>query len=174
MQMELILLKNVKNLGKIGEITRVAMGYARYLLRQKIALRATDANKADFNVQREHWETLNTQHKEEAQSLALLLNDKAFVLVRQAGETGHLYGSVSGRDVADVLIGEGFQVERTMVVLPQPIKTIGIHEVAMELHTDVKSKIYVIISKSLEEGETQRKSLESESQKAPVPALPEA
>ena len=159
MQMELILLKNIKNLGRVGDVAQVAMGYGRYLLRQQAALRATADNKETFHAQRGHWEKLNLAQKADAQKLADALDDKIFVLVRQAGEAGHLYGSVSSRDVAELLAGEGFKIHRTMVLMPHPFKTIGVHDVSLDLHTDVKTQVRLIIAKSLDEAEVQKKKL---------------
>jgi large subunit ribosomal protein L9 len=159
MQMELILLKNVKSLGRLGETVRVAMGYGRHLLREKMALRANAENTTLFQGQKAQWEALNLQHKLDAETLATLLNGKVLILVRQAGEAGHLYGSVSARDVADGLVQQGFVVDRSAVALSQPIKTIGVHPIPLELHADVRTQIHVVVAKSLEEGEIQKKKL---------------
>jgi len=159
MQMELILLKNVRTLGRIGETVRVAMGYGRYLLRQQAALRASEDSKASFQIQKEQLEALNLQHKADAQTLASVLEGKIFILVRQAGEAGHLYGSVSARDIADVLAQDGFSIGRDGVALLHPIKTIGAHKVNLALHADVQTHVHIIVAKSLDEAETQRRKL---------------
>ncbi len=172
MQMELILLKAVKNLGKTGDSARVAMGYGRYLLRQKWALRATAENRENFQAERQHWETLNLRHKEEAEDLATHLEGKIFLLIRQSGETGHLYGSVSTRDIADVMLSEGFKVDRTMVHLPHPIKMIGTHTLSLELHPEVHTSVHVLVAKTEEEGASHKAALEASLMKKDSPQTP--
>ena len=170
MQMELVLLKNVRNLGKMGDIARVAMGYGRYLLRQNVALRSTKENRDHFEAQRSHWEQLDLAHKEEAETLATLLNKKVFSLVRQAGESGHLYGSVSAKDIFDLLKAVGFPVPRNAVSLPHPLKTLGHHSVTLDLHADVFSDICIVIAKTAEEAALQKAVLEKASKPQDVPS----
>src|ERR1700722_14516185 len=135
--MEVILLERVAKLGQMGDTVRVKDGYARnFLLPGGKALRATTANKARFEDQRAQLETRNLESKGEAAGVAERLNGQSFIIVRQAGETGHLYGSVSPRDIADAVTAGGFSANRNQVALRAPIKTIGLHEVPIHLHPE--------------------------------------
>lgn len=147
--MQVILLERVPRLGQMGEVVRVRDGYARnFLLPQGKALRATKDNAKRFESERAQLEARNLDRKNEAASVAEKLDGKSFVVVRQAGETGQLYGSVNARDVADILTAGGFSVGRAQVVLNQPIKTIGLHAVAIALHPEVRSTVTINVARS--------------------------
>lgn len=154
--MDIILLERIENLGTIGDVVTVKDGYARnYLLPQKKALRANEANKKKFEAQRAQLEARNLERKSEAEKIAELLDGKSFVVVRSAGETGQLYGSVSTRDIADLLSDEGFSVARNQVLLNHPIKTIGLANVAIALHPEVEVTVTLNVARSPEEAERQ-------------------
>jgi large subunit ribosomal protein L9 len=154
--MEVILLERVVNLGQIGEVVRVKDGFARnFLLRKGKALRATDSNKKLFENQRAQLEARNLAAKSEASKLADKIDGRSFVIIRQAGETGQLYGSVSTRDIADQVTADGISVRRDQVSLPGPIKSLGVHAVALRLHPEVESKITINVARSPEEAERQ-------------------
>jgi len=154
--MEVILLERISRLGQMGETVRVKDGFARnFLLPQGKALRANEANKKKFEGQRAQLETCNLERKSEAEKIAETLDGNTFVAVRSAGETGQLYGSVSTRDIADILTSEGFNVARNQIELNQPIKTIGLTNVAIVLHPEVEVTITLNIARSAEEAERQ-------------------
>lgn len=154
--MEVILLERVAKLGHMGETVRVKDGHARnFLLPGGKALRATAANKARFEEQRAQLETRNLESKGEAASIAEGLNGQTFVIIRQAGETGHLYGSVSPRDIADAITAGGFSANRNQVALGAPIKMIGLHAVPVHLHPEVTASITVNVARSAAEAERQ-------------------
>ncbi len=154
--MEVILLERISRLGQMGETVKVKDGFARnYLLPKGKALRANEANKKKFEGQRAQLEARNLERKSEAQSVADKLDGKSFVVVRSAGETGQLYGSVSTRDIADILTAEGFSVSRNQVELNQPIKTIGLSNIAIALHPEVEVTITLNIARSADEAERQ-------------------
>jgi large subunit ribosomal protein L9 len=156
--MEVILLERVAKLGQMGEIVRVRDGYARnFLLPRNKALRATENNKKHFDGQRAQLETRNLERKSEAAAVAEKLNGQVFVILRQAGESGQLYGSVAPRDIADVATAGGFTVERSQIVLNTPIKTLGLHKVPVHLHPEVDIVIEVNIARSADEAERQGK-----------------
>jgi large subunit ribosomal protein L9 len=154
--MDVILLERISKLGQMGETVKVKAGFARnFLLPQGKALRANEANKKKFEGQRAQLEARNLERKSEAQSVADRLDGKSFVVVRSAGETGQLYGSVSTRDIADILTAEGFSVGRNQVELNQPIKTIGLSNIAIALHPEVEVTITLNIARSADEAERQ-------------------
>ena len=154
--MEVILLERISRLGQMGETVKVKDGYARnFLLPQGKALRANEANKKKFEGQRAQLEARNLERKSEATAVAEQLDGMSFVVVRSAGETGQLYGSVSTRDIADLLTAEGFTIARNQVELNQPIKTIGLSNVAIALHPEVEVTITLNIARSTEEAERQ-------------------
>lgn len=156
--MEVILLERIARLGQMGDTVKVKDGYARnFLLPKGKALRANDANKNKFEGQRAQLEARNLERKSEASAVAEKLDGKVFVVVRSAGETGQLYGSVSTRDIADLLTAEGFSVSRNQVELNQPIKTIGLTNVAISLHPEVEVTVTLNIARSTEEAERQSK-----------------
>lgn len=154
--MKVILLERVGRMGTIGDEVTVKDGFARnFLLPQGKALRASDANRAKFEAERQTIEARNAERRSEAEKNASSLDGKTIVMVRQAGETGQLYGSVSARDIADALLAEGEKVERNQVDLEGPIKSVGLHEVALNLHAEVSVKITVNVARSSDEAERQ-------------------
>lgn len=154
--MEVILLERISRLGQMGDTVKVKDGYARnFLLPKGKALRANEANKKKFEGQRVQLEARNLERKGEAQQIAERLDGKSFIVVRSAGETGQLYGSVSTRDISDLLTAEGFTVARNQVELNQPIKTIGVSNVAIALHPEVEVTITLNIARSADEAERQ-------------------
>lgn len=156
--MDVILLERVEKLGQMGDMVTVKPGYARnFLIPQKKALRATNANKKVFEEQRAQLEADNLTRKSEAESAAGKMEGAAVTLIRQAGEAGQLYGSVSARDIAVALTESGFTVSRTQVVLNKPIKTIGLFSIDVKLHPEVSIEVSANVARSAEEAETQVK-----------------
>jgi large subunit ribosomal protein L9 len=156
--MQVILLERVEKLGQMGEEVRVKDGFARnYLLPKKKALRATKANREYFQTQKSQLEAQNLKAKGEADKVGKKLDGKAFMLVRQAGDRGQLYGSVSPRDIADVITEGGFTVSRTQVPLDKAIKTIGMFPVSVVLHPEVRVTVTVNVARTEEEAERQAK-----------------
>ncbi|MFB2551121.1 50S ribosomal protein L9 [Ensifer soli] len=154
--MNVILLERIAKLGQMGEVVRVKDGFARnYLLPLGKALRANEANKARFEKDRATLEARNLERKSEAQSVAEVLDGKSFVVVRSAGETGQLYGSVAARDIVETLSAEGFTIARNQVDLNQPIKTIGLHSVTLHLHAEVEIAIEINVARSADEAARQ-------------------
>ncbi|MFQ5347408.1 MAG: 50S ribosomal protein L9 [Rhodothalassiaceae bacterium] len=154
--MELILLERVPHLGQMGDIVNVKPGYARnYLLPQKKALRATEENRKFFEARRKEIEAQNLERRREAEAVAAKMEGLRLVLVRQAGESGQLYGSASARDIAESLKEAGYAVGRSQVELSRPIKEIGIHEVKVRLHPEVALLIKVNVARSEAEAEQQ-------------------
>ena len=156
--MEVILLERISRLGQMGETVKVKDGFARnFLLPKGKALRANEANKKKFEGQRAQLEARNIERKSEAQKIAEKLDGKSFVVVRSAGETGQLYGSVSTRDISDLLTAEGFTVTRNQVELNQPIKAIGLTNIAIALHPEVEVTVALNIARTADEAERQAK-----------------
>jgi large subunit ribosomal protein L9 len=156
--MEVILLQRIAKLGQMGDQVRVKNGYARnFLLPTGKALRATEANKRRFEEQKVELETRNLELKTEASAVAEKLGGQSFIITRQAGETGHLYGSVSARDIAETVSAGGFKCSRDQIVLRAPIKTIGLHPIPVHLHPEVESLITINVARSPEEAERQAK-----------------
>lgn len=154
--MQVILLERVEKLGQMGDVVRVKPGYARnYLLPQKKALRATKENLERFEKQRAQLEANNLRLRGEAEAVAKKLDGLAVVLLRQAGETGQLYGSVTGRDIAEAVTAAGFTVDHRQVRIDRPIKTLGIVQTRIMLHPEVAATITVNVAKSEEEAERQ-------------------
>jgi len=154
--MEVILLERVAKLGQMGETVKVRPGYARnYLLARGKALRATKENKEHFEKQRAQLEARNLERRKEAEAVAEKLNGQSFTIIRQAGETGVLYGSVSTRDLAEIMTQGGFTVDRNQIVLNQPIKTLGLHTVPVSLHPEVEVEVTINVARSPEEAERQ-------------------
>ncbi len=154
--MKVILLERVEGRGALGDVVTVKDGFARnYLLPRSKALRATAANLKVFDAQRAEIEARNAKAKEAAATAGELLDGTSYILIRQAGESGQLYGSVAGRDVADIINGAGGKVDRSMVVLDKPIKTLGVHEVKVKLHSEVIVTVNINIARSQDEAERQ-------------------
>ena len=150
--MKVILLERVERLGGLGEVVSVKDGFARnYLLPRSKALRASEANLKVFEAQRHDIVARNTKAREAAEASSQTLDGGSYVIIRQAGETGQLYGSVSGRDVSDVIVAEGGQVDRSQVVLDRPIKTLGVHPVKVRLHPEVTITVKINVARSQDE-----------------------
>jgi large subunit ribosomal protein L9 len=168
--MEVILLERVAKLGQMGEVVRVRDGYARnFLLPQGKALRATEGNRKRFETERVHLEARNLERKTEAEGVAGKLDGQSFVIVRQAGETGQLYGSVSTRDLAEAMEASGFSVSRGQIALNQPIKRIGLHPVVVVLHPEVEATITVNVARSDDEATRQAAGEDLTQREAPEP-----
>ncbi|HUZ66588.1 MAG TPA: 50S ribosomal protein L9 [Beijerinckiaceae bacterium] len=156
--MEIILLERIAKLGQMGDTVRVKDGYARNcLLPLGKALRANEGNKKRFESQRAQLEARNLELKSEAAKVAEKLDGQNFVIIRQAGETGQLYGSVSTRDIAEQITAGGFSIGRNQVTLPAAIKTLGVHQVPLQLHPEVELHVTVNVARSPEEAERQAK-----------------
>ncbi len=150
--MQVILLERIAKLGQMGDTVRVRDGYARnFLLPQGKALRANKSNLERFERERVQLEARNLERKNEAEGVASKLDGESLVMIRSAGETGQLYGSVSTRDIADGLTNVGFSVSRSQVELRNPIKTIGLHSVLIQLHPEVEVAISVNVARSEDE-----------------------
>lgn len=154
--MEIILLERIGRLGQIGDVVTVKDGYARnFLLPQGKALRATEANRAHFENERAQLEARDLERKTEAEAVAEKLAGESFVVIRQAGDTGQLYGSVSTRDIAAAVTEGGFSIERRQVLLDKPIKTLGLHDVRVALHGEVVPTVIVNVARTEDEAERQ-------------------
>jgi len=154
--MEIILLERIAGLGNLGDTVRVKTGFARnFLLPQGKALRANEANRKRFEAQRAEIEARNAERKVEAEKQSVDLDGKEIVVIRSAGETGQLYGSVSTRDIAELLAAENFTINRNQINLKQPIKTIGISPVSISLHPEVEVTITVNVARTTDEAERQ-------------------
>jgi len=154
--MEVILLERVGRLGQMGEVVRVKDGFARnFLLPQGKALRATKDNRAKFEGMKVQLEARNLELKTEADKIAGKLKGKSFIVQRQASETGQLYGSVSARDIATILIDGGYTVTRNQIALHAPIKMIGLHTVPVALHPEVEIAVTVNVARNADEAERQ-------------------
>jgi large subunit ribosomal protein L9 len=156
--MQVILLERVPKLGQMGETVRVRDGFARnFLLPRGKALRATEANKKRFENQRTELEARNLDRRKDAEKVSGKLEGKTYTIIRQAGEAGQLYGSVSPRDIAETIGKSGVKLDRSQIVLSNPIKTIGLHPVPIGLHPEVEVKVTVNVARSPEEAERQLK-----------------
>src|SRR6478672_4215652 len=154
--MEVILLERVEKLGAIGDVVKVKDGFARnYLLPRKKALRANEANRKVFEANRARIEEENANRRTDAEKASKGVDGKTVQLIRQASNTGQLYGSVSARDIADALEGVGAHVAKSQVVLDRPIKAIGMHEVKVALHPEVAITVKVNVARSPEEADLQ-------------------
>lgn len=154
--MQVILLERVAKLGQMGETVRVKDGYARnFLLPRGKALRATAANKERFEHQKVELEARNLERRSEAEKVGEKLAGKSFIIIRQAGETGVMYGSVSTRDLAELVTAEGFRVGREQFVLNKPVKTLGLHTIPVSLHPEVEVEVTLNVARSPEEAERQ-------------------
>lgn len=154
--MQVILLQRIGKLGQMGDIVNVKNGFARnFLLPQKKALRATEENKKVFEGRRAQLEAQNLEHKKEADAVSAKLDKQSFVIIRTAGDTGQLYGSVSTRDIAEAITAGGFSVHRNQVELDKPIKTLGLHDCRIQLHPEVECGVTLNIARSADEAEKQ-------------------
>ncbi len=155
-QVELILLQRIEKLGQMGDLVKVKPGYARnFLLPQKKAIRANKANLAQFETQRVQLEAQNIKRREEAERLAERMHGLSVVVIRQAGESGSLYGSVSSRDIADLCTAGGLTTHRGQIILENPIKMLGLTRVKVVLHPEVAMTVTVNVARSVEEAEKQ-------------------
>jgi large subunit ribosomal protein L9 len=156
--MDVILLERVGKLGHMGDKVHVKDGYARnFLLPSGKALRATEANKKKFEAQRTDLEARNHEAKRVAGDISAKVDGKTVAIIRQAGETGQLYGSVSARDIAEALAKAGYPVQRSHVAMQHPIKTLGLHVVPVHLHPEIEAKVTVNVARSVEQAERQAK-----------------
>jgi len=154
--MQVILLERVAKLGQMGDVVDVKPGYARnFLLPQGKALTASEANKAKFDADKAQLEARNLETRKEAEALGEKLDGQQFVVIRQASDGGNLYGSVTTRDAADVATAGGYSVDRKQVVIPTPIKELGLHAVDITLHPEVQIQIERNVARSKEEAELQ-------------------
>ena len=154
--MQVILLERVENLGGIGDEVKVRDGFARnFLLPQKKALRANEANRRAFEARRAEIEARNAETRATAEKSSKTIDGLSYVLIRQAGEAGQLYGSVSSRDIADEIVKSGASLDRSAVVLDKPIKTIGLYDVRVRLHAEVSVNVKVNVARSQDEADRQ-------------------
>jgi large subunit ribosomal protein L9 len=154
--MQVILLERIGRLGQMGDVVNVKDGYARnFLLPQKKALRATQENLARFEKDRAQLEARDLELKKEAEAVAAKLAGKSFLAIRQAGDTGQLYGSVTTRDIAEVVTAGGFTIDRREIVLDRPIKTLGLQQTRVALHPEVIVQIALNVARSEDEAERQ-------------------
>ncbi len=154
--MEVILLERVAKLGQMGDVVNVKPGFARnFLLPKGKALRATQENRKRFETQRVQLEARNLELRKEADAVGEKLNGHQFIIIRQAGEMGQLYGSVAARDLSDLLTEGGFSVQRQQVRLDTPIKTLGLHTVPVDLHPEVEVHVVINVARSKDEAERQ-------------------
>lgn len=154
--MQVILLERIGRLGQMGDVVNVKDGYARnFLLPQGKAMRATKDNMAEFQTRRVQLEANNLELKKEAEAVAEKLDGKQFVSIRQAGDTGQLYGSVSTRDIAELIVAGGFTIDRKQVILERPMKTLGVHDLKVALHPEVIVKVAVNVARSEDEAARQ-------------------
>lgn len=156
--MEVILLQRIEKLGQMGQTVKVKAGYARnYLLPRKKAIRATDDNKAKFEKQRAQLEATNLAKRTEAEAISGKVEGLTVVIIRQAGETGQLYGSVSARDIATAATKAGVTIDRNQILMDRPLKDLGLHPIRVALHPEVVVNITANVAKSEEEAELQIK-----------------
>lgn len=154
--MEVILLERIEKLGQMGDVVKVKPGYARnYLLPRKKALRASESSRALFQAQRAQLEAENLKNRQEAERIAADVNGRTIIIVRQASDSDQLYGSVTTRDIANGITESGVTIDRRQVILPNPIKTVGMHPVRIDLHPEVTAEIIANIARSQEEAEMQ-------------------
>ena len=156
--MQVILLERIGRLGQMGDVVTVKDGFARnFLLPQKKALRATEENRARFEKDRAQLEARNLELKKEAEAVSAKLQGKSFLAIRQAGDTGQLYGSVTSRDISELITAGGFTVDRRQIVLDKPIKTLGVHPTRVALHPEVIVQVSLNVARSEDEAERQAK-----------------
>jgi large subunit ribosomal protein L9 len=154
--MQVILLERIGRLGQMGDVVTVKDGFARnYLLPQGKALRATDANRKRFERDRAQLEARDLELKSEAQAVSTKLDGQSFIVIRQAGDSGQLYGSVSTRDIAAAITEGGFSIERRQVMLDRPIKALGLHEIRISLHAEVSPRVTINVARSADEAARQ-------------------
>ncbi len=168
---DLILLERVAKLGQMGQIVKVKPGYARnYLLPQKKAMRATKENLAYFQTQRTQLEANNLERKSEAGEVAAKLDGLSVALIRQAGESGQLYGSVAARDIAEAVTAAGFTVDKRQIVLERPIKALGLHRVRVMLHPEIGVTVTANVAQSEDGARMQAAGIDPAAQRDEEPA----
>ena len=175
--MQIILLERIENLGQMGDVVRVKDGYARnFLLPQKKALRATEASRAQFEQQRAQLEAVNLERRKDAEAVAAKLEGLVVTLIRQAGDSEQLYGSATGRDIADSITEAGFTVARGQVQLDRAIKSLGMHQVRVNLHPEVSVIVSANVARTEDEAAKQWRgeTPAAEPIEAEVEAVPEA
>jgi len=156
--MEIILLERIEKLGQMGDVVKVKGGFARnYLLPQKKALRATKNNLAYFDTQRQQLEAENLKHRDEAQTVAEKLDGLKIIIIRSAGESGQLYGSVNARDIAGAVTEAGFTIQRNQIILEKPVKTLGLFDLRVKLHPEVLATVTANVARSPEEATEQQR-----------------
>jgi large subunit ribosomal protein L9 len=156
--MDIILLERIEKLGQMGDVVKVKGGFARnYLLPQKKALRATKENLAYFETQRQHLEAENLKHRSEAQQVADKLDGLKVVIIRSAGDSGQLYGSVNARDIAGAVTEAGFSIQRSQVILEKPVKSLGLFDLRVRLHPEVSATVTANVARSAEEASEQER-----------------
>lgn len=154
--MDVILLERVEKLGQMGDLVRVRDGYARnFLLPKGKAMRATEDNKKVFENRRAELEARNLELKKEAEAVGKKLNGESFIILRSAGESGQLYGSVSSRDIAETLSEGGFKTDKNQIYLDKPVKTLGLFEQRVQLHPEVIVEVTINVARSQDEAERQ-------------------
>ena len=159
--MQIILLERIENLGTIGDVVTVKDGFARnYLLPQKKALRANDANRQVFEANRERLEAENAERRDEAAKTGANVDGAEVVLIRASSNSGQLYGSVNVRDIAAALQEQGYEVDKRQVVMGSPIKAIGLHDVTIQLHPEVRVTVKANVARSDDEAELQRQGVD--------------
>jgi large subunit ribosomal protein L9 len=159
--LDVILLERVENLGQMGQVVKVRPGFARnFLLPQKKAMRATKDNLTYFEKQRAQLEAQNLTRKSEAEQVGEKLNGLKVVLIRQAGENGQLYGSVSARDLSDAVTAAGFTITRGQVTMEKPIKTLGLFPLRVVLHPEVSVQVTANVAQSAEEAKMQAEGID--------------
>ena len=161
--MEVILLQRVEKLGFIGDIVNVKNGYAKnYLIPNKKCLKATEENKAIFESRKANLELEHINSKKEAEVLASKIVGKDVVIIRNAGESGYLYGSVKPKDIADAFQEKSFILDKNQVIIPEPLKTLGIRSIKLMIHADVETSVLVNIARSNEEASVQMERYKNE------------
>lgn len=154
--MEVVLLERIERLGQMGDVVRVKDGYARnFLLPQKKALRANKSNLERFETQRAQLEATNLERRSEAESVSEKVDGESFIILRQAGEAGQLYGSVTTRDIAKLVSDGGMSITRNQVILDTPIKSVGLHDVRVALHPEVTISVIINVARTEDEAERQ-------------------
>ena len=156
--MKIVLLERINKLGQMGDIVDVRSGYARnFLLPQKKALRATKDNIDYFKEQKSILEAKNLENKKEAESAKTLIDGKSFILIRSASDTGALYGSVSSKDINEIVTADGIEISKNQINLEKPIKELGIYKVSVRLHSEISSEIFINVARSIDEAKLQEK-----------------
>ena len=154
--MKIVLLERINKLGQMGDIVDVRSGYARnFLLPQKKALRATKDNIDYFKEQKSILEAKNLENKKEAEGAKTKLDGKSFILIRSASDTGALYGSVSSKDIKEIVTADGIEISKNQINLEKPIKELGIYKVSVRLHSEISSEIFINVARSVDEAKLQ-------------------